>query len=420
MTISPGIAAVGVAALLLAGSVGFAETASRSNDPVFDRSVALVERHFYDPDGLEAFHDAVGLVLASLPDLAEADSAVRDDAIDFVLESLDSSHVGHFTPDQVDYFELVDVFRFGLRDNMRRLFPPRGRVTYVGIGVASTAIDGRVFVTDVYDGGPADRAGLMVGDEVLLVDDVPFAEVGSFRGKAGKTAVVNVRRAPGEMPIDIAVQVEALSPGDSLVSAIEESVELVEHNGYAIGYMRLWAYTDRRVRGVIEESLAGPLAGADALILDLRSRWGGAPPDAANSFVGGAPDMTMIGRDGETSIVHSRWRKPIVAIIDEGTRSGMEVLAHALRMNDITLLGTPTAADVVAGRAYLLPDDSLLEVAVADVFVDGARLEGVGVEPDIFVPFKVPYAAGADPQLAAALDQVTRELASRPIRPTTP
>lgn len=420
MTIHLKFAAGCVAAVLVTASAAFANTAPRANDPVFDRSVALVERHFYDPEGLAAFRDAVALTLASLPDLAEADPVVRDDAIRFVLDSLDSSHVGHFTPDQLDYYELVEVFRFGLRDDIRRLFPPRGAVTYAGIGIASKPIDGRVFITDIYDGGPADGAGLMVGDEILGVDGAPFTEIGSFQDKAGETAAVSVRRADDGAPIDILVPVEALSPGDSLVSAIENSVELVEHNGEMIGYLRLWAYTDRRVRGVIDDALAGPLADADALVLDLRSRWGGAPPDAADSFVGGAPDMTMVGRDGETSIVHARWRKPIVAIIDEGTRSGMEILAYALRDNDVTLLGTRTAADVVAGHAYLLPDDSLLEIAVADVFVDGARLEGVGVEPDIFVPFDIPYAAGADPQLAAALDQVTRELGSKPIRPTTP
>ena len=35
------------------------------------------------------------------------------------------------------------------------------------------------------------------------------------------------------------------------------------------------------------------------------------------------------------------------------------------------------------------------------------RLEGDGVAPDIEVPFTLPYAAGADPQLEAALTTLT-------------
>ena len=60
----------------------------------------------------------------------------------------------------------------------------------------------------------------------------------------------------------------------------------------------------------------------------------------------------------------------------------------------------------------MLPDDSLLIVAVADVYVDGVRLEDVGVAPDVTVPFDVRYAAGRDPQREAALDEMVRSLAA--------
>jgi carboxyl-terminal processing protease len=75
---------------------------------------------------------------------------------------------------------------------------------------------------------------------------------------------------------------------------------------------------------------------------------------------------------------------------------------------------------VVAGRAFLLPDDSLLLLAVADVTVDGERLEGVGVAPNIAVPFDVRYAAGADPQLEAAAADLVRGLTLTAGPPSTP
>ncbi len=80
------------------------------------------------------------------------------------------------------------------------------------------------------------------------------------------------------------------------------------------------------------------------------------------------------------------------------------------------LVGTRTAGAVVAGRAFRLRDNSLLEVAVLDVHVDGERLEGNPVRPDIEVPFDFRYAAGADPQLERALDKMSvilRDEASR-------
>ena len=43
-------------------------------------------------------------------------------------------------------------------------------------------------------------------------------------------------------------------------------------------------------------------------------------------------------------------------------------------------------------------------LAVADVRVDGERLEGVGVAPDVEVADQLPFADGADPQLDKAID----------------
>ncbi|WP_228060520.1 MULTISPECIES: hypothetical protein [unclassified Coleofasciculus] len=49
---------------------------------------------------------------------------------------------------------------------------------------------------------------------------------------------------------------------------------------------------------------------------------------------------------------------------------------------------------------------------VADVYVDGQRLEGQGVIPDILIPFSPEYAQGADPQkergIEAALEAVRK------------
>lgn len=390
-----------------------AEGASlRSGNAVFDRTVDTVLANFYRPDELDRFRDAVALTVESFPGLGEADAALLDDAIDFVLQSLETSHTARYTPGSVEYYELLDVFRFAARDAVRRLYPPEGEIHYDGIGVATRSIDGVTFVTDVYDGGPADTAGVLAGDEILWVDGKPFAGPAAFQGRTAASAILTVRRERGADPITLTVPVERLQPSRSLVEATAASAEVIERDGYRIGYLRIWAYTDRAMEGTIEQALAGPLSEADALVLDLRCRWGGAPATAADTFVGGAPDMTMIDRNGERDLIHVRWRKPLVAIIDEGTRSGMEIFAHALKSNGVKLVGAATAGDVVAGRGYVLPDDSLLILAVADVYVDGMRLESVGVAPDVAVPFDIRYAAGADPQREAAIEEMIKGLAA--------
>ena len=371
----------------------------------------IVNQHFFAPAELPQFNDAAALAVGQMPDLKDAAPGVVNDAVSFILDSLHASHTGHYTQDQVDYYELADVFRFAMRRDMRRIFPPRGEVTYAGIGIASATIGGKSFVTHVYDGGPAANAGILAGDEVVSVDGQPFAEIGSFRGKAGGTAHLMVRREADAQPIAIDVPVEQIQPGDLFVKAISASVKRFDQGGHSIGYIRLWAYTREEVTSVLYDELGkGQLKDVDGLVLDLRSKWGGAPGDAAETFVGRAADMETVDNKGQRDYAVFRWHKPVVAIIDGGTRSGMEVLAYSLKKNGVPLVGAPTAGNVLAGTAYLLPDDSLLELAVEDVLVDGKHLENNPIQPDVAVPFDVRYADGHDPQRAAAVALLAERL----------
>ena len=386
-----------------------ADTLSPQEVQVLDRASALVEEHFYSADALPAFRDTLARLKA---ESARGEAPPLDRAMDEALASLGASHTGRYTPDRVDYYELADVFRYALRSDARRLFPPEGRVAYEGIGIASRTIDGRIFVTDVYDGAPAAEAGILAGDEILSVDGAPFSEIGSFDGRSGETVQVEVRRAEGAAPFAVPVKVATLQPEETFLEAISDSIRIVERGGKRIGIVHLWMYTSDRVIGILSEELGGGrLADVDGLVLDLRSRWGGAPADAGEMFVGDTAPMTMTGRDGGIRHVNTRWDKPIVAVIDEGSRSGMEILAYGLKRNGIPLVGTTTAKAVVAGTMYVLPDDSLLLLAVSDVHIDGERLEGRGVDPDIAVPFDIRYAAGADSQMDAALAEMDRTLA---------
>jgi C-terminal processing protease CtpA/Prc len=390
-------AAAGFFLLLVAGAQ--AEAPARSGNAVFDRAVELVNQYFHDPAALPRFNAAVAAEVAK--GVSDPNVAIAD-----VLPALGASHMGHYTRDELAYYELADIFRFNFRDQLARLFPPRGRISYPGIGIATEMIGGKRFVTDVYDGAPAAEAGIEKGDEILSVDGGPFTEIEAFRGKAGKTVTLMVRRTADAAPIAVNVAVRDLEPSDTFVDAIGKSARVVERNGRKVGYLHVWFYGRGDVTDAIGEALAAePLASADALVVDLRGRWGGAPPDAAETFLGGTPPFVFIDRTGKRELSNMRWHKPVVALIDAGTRSGLEVYAYALQQKGVPLIGAPTAGALLGARGYLLPDDSLLEIAVAGVELDGKVLEGKGVMPDVAVPFDVRYAAGHDPQLDAALDR---------------
>jgi len=95
-------------------------------------------------------------------------------------------------------------------------------------------------------------------------------------------------------------------------------------------------------------------------------------------------------------------------LINGGTRSGKEVVAFAVHKHHLgTLVGERTAGAVVGGRPFLLSDRSLLFLAVMDIQVDGTRLEGTGVEPDVHVTDLLEFDAGHDVQLDRAVEVAT-------------
>ena len=180
--------------------------------------------------------------------------------------------------------------------------------------------------------------------------------------------------------------------------------------GARVGYVHVWSYAGRQYQGALEDLIGdGPLKDADALVWDLRDGWGGAQPQYLDLFNPRSPTMKVTARDGETDLVGVKWRKPVAALINGGTRSGKEVLAYGFREYRLgELVGSRTEGAVLAATAFLVGDEGLLLLAVDDVVVDGRRLEGSGVEPTIEVAFDSRYAAGADPQLERAVELLSR------------
>ena len=380
-----------------------AEPQAKSDTDVFDEAWRLVQNKFYDRNLLGLDWEAVGNKHRGAYAEAKTD-AERSAAINAMLDELGVSHTHHFIKEQPSYYQLVDIFSWPLRHDIPKYFSG-GAVTYSGIGIFTKKIDGKTFISGVLAGLPADAAGLRVGDEIISADGSSFEPVGSFRGKEGEAVALAIRRDADGPVMTIAVRPQRIKPDDAFESAMRDSARIIEANGRRIGYIHVWSYAGRSYQEILEAALSdGKLKDADALIWDLRDGWGGARPSFLRIFDPHGPTMTLSERNGDTEMVGFRWRKPVVLLTNNGTRSGKEVLTYGFKKNGYgEVVGEPTAGALLAARAFLLSDGSLLILAVNDVTVDGERLEGKGVVPTIEVPFELPYAAGKDPQLNRAI-----------------
>jgi carboxyl-terminal processing protease len=372
----------------------------------FDEVWETVRDRFYDRNlhGL----DWPALRNRYQPLAASADSGEQlAVVINTMLAELHASHTQYYTPEDTAYYQLADIFIGALRRRgLDRVFPS-GEVTYPGIGAFTHADDqGRTFINGVVEDTPAHQASLLLGDEILAVDGLPFRPMASFRGKVGVPVILSIRRDPSGPSMALSVTPAAIHPNAMFLRGLQASARVVAAaNGVRVGYVHVWSYAGGAYQRALEDLIAdGPLRDADALVWDLRDGWGGAEPQYLDLFNPNAPTMQVTDRSGHTRIVDVKWRKPVVMLVNGGTRSGKEVLAYGFKRYRLgEIIGTRTAGAVLAASVFLMGNGDLLLLAVADVTVDGQRLEGVGVTPTIEVPFDPVYAAGRDLQLERAV-----------------
>lgn len=279
---------------------------------------------------------------------------------------------------------------------------------YAGIGIATTAIDNKVFIRAVFDGLPAATAGLHVGDQILDVDGKPFHPVNSFVGKGNRLVQVRVQRTSDPASVSsLSMTPQFLDPTTMFLEAMKASVRVIAKDGAKVGYIHVWSYAAESYQEQLEDELNGRLREADGLVLDLRDGWGGANANYLWPFVAPPVTITSIARDGKRSEYRSAWKKPVCLLVNEGTKSGKEIFAYYFRKAHCGLIVSgPTAGAVMAGSPFVMADGSLLYLAVSDGLLDGKRPEGHPLEPDVKVPFQLEYAEGKDPQKASAINAI--------------
>lgn len=251
----------------------------------------------------------------------------------------------------------------------------------------------------VLEGTEAAKADLRKGDVISLADGKPFSPVTSFAGEG----LVKLSVLRSGQKLDKEVHPTKEDAMDMFLDATKESAKVIEDNGRKIGYMHLWTQANASFRDALSNAVYGKLANTDAFILDLRDGFGGRPEGFADPFF--RPEVKL---DWETPLGTSHqifgYQRPLVVLINEGSRSAKEVLSLILQTSHrATLVGSTTAGNVLGTFPAKLNDWAYIEIPMTDVLTDGVRLEGRGVSPNIAVPQEFD-AEGHDLFLAKALD----------------
>lgn len=276
------------------------------------------------------------------------------------------------------------------------------RSRFNGLGIEVSVKSGLLTVITPMEDTPAAKAGIISGDQILRIN-------GSSTERMELQDAVNVLRGvPGQK-----VTLTVLRPGtkeikDYTLERAEIKVQSVkgakmldgEFAGpFKIGYVRLIQFnepTADELENALDELQK---QGMQALVLDLRNNPGGllnSAVDVCAQFL--PPNTTVVSTQGRVAsqqneystsgVSKQRPRFPMTVLVNEGSASGAEIVAGALKdLKRAILVGETTFGKGSVQNVMQLPDGSALRFTTAKYYTPSKQvIHAQGVTPNIRVP----------------------------------
>ena len=256
------------------------------------------------------------------------------------------------------------------------------RGSFSGVGIEFTIRQDTLHVQQVIGNGPAEKAGVIAGDKIVMVDDKPFT---------GKTLTNEVAIHTLKGPKDTKVKLGVMRYGEKKVRNIvvtrgeipTKSVTAVYMLDDKTGYIRIKNFGENTYPELLIALAKLSQEHLENLTIDLRGNTGGYLQSAvqiANEFL---PKNKLIvyteGRksprqefrsDGRGSYQHI----PLVVLIDEGSASASEILAGAIQDNDRgTIIGRRSFGKGLVQQPISFNDQSMIRLTIARYYSPSGR-----------------------------------------------
>ena len=252
---------------------------------------------------------------------------------------------------------------------------------YDGIGALIRQKDDYVRIAQPYQGSPADKAGLKIGDKILSIDG---------KDAKGFTTEQVSSRLKGEPGSKVKVTVEHLDGTQQTAAIRRERIAIpgVPYAGWVadgIGYIRHSDFTEgcyEEMRAAIERlRTERPLKG---LVLDYRSNGGGIMQEAVKILGMFVPKGTEVvstkGRSEDSKQVFRTDTEPILAdlpltvLINGNSASAAEIVAGSLQdLDRAVLIGQKSFGKGLVQTTRPLGYNTLLKLTTAKYYIPSGR-----------------------------------------------
>ncbi len=293
---------------------------------------------------------------------------------------------------------------------------------YVGIGITITvAEDGSGFeIIKVDAGGPAEEAGMQVGDVIVLIEGQSAAGMDTVaardlvRGEEDTQVALGVRR--GEETLDLMVTRKTVKMPVVKSQMLDDGM----------GLITIYNFDERCAEETIAAIVALQGQGANALIFDVRNNPGGYKKQLVLVLDHLLPEGPLFRSEDYTGKVYvdesnaKHLDMPMAVLVNGDSYSAAEFFAAALDEYDAAIVvGEKTTGKGYFQSAYELEDGSAVNLSVGKYTTPkGVTLAGVGITPEILVEVdeETAYQIYAeliepadDPQIQAAIKALREE-----------
>lgn len=254
--------------------------------------------------------------------------------------------------------------------------------SFSGVGIEFTIRHDTLHVQNVIKNGPSERAGLIAGDKIVMVDDKPFTgktltnEEAMHRLKGPKDTKVKLGIMRGR---EKTIRNFVVTRGDIPTKSVTATYMLDEKTGY----IRLKNFGENTYPELLIALAKLSQQGFENLTIDLRGNTGGYLESAvqiANEFL---PKGQLIvytqGRKQARQEYRSDGRGsyqqiPLVVLIDEGSASASEILAGAIQDNDRgTIIGRRSFGKGLVQKPMAFNDGSMIRLTIARYYSPSGR-----------------------------------------------
>jgi carboxyl-terminal processing protease len=275
------------------------------------------------------------------------------------------------------------------------------RSRFNGLGIEVSMKNGLPTVITAMEDTPAAKAGVLSGDQILRINGISTERmdlqdaINVLRGPAGAKITLTLLR-----PSTKEIKEYTLQRAEIKIQSVK-GARLIDPDltgPFKIAYIRLVQFnepTADELSKVLDELQK---QGMQALVLDLRNNPGGLLNSAVDVCAQFLPPNTKVvstqGRvasqqhDYSTSgVKKERPNFPMVVLINEGSASGAEIVAGALKdLHRAVLVGETTFGKGSVQNVMQLPDGSAVRFTTAKYYTPSKQvIQGNGVTPNIRV-----------------------------------